>query len=251
MSPIKTSVDTIFDGALKLEQGLRGYRYNVDAVLLAAFAHSVVGDHVVDVGAGAGPVGLGLAHLRDSRHVDLVERQPRLAELSRANIARNQLTDRCRVIESNIQNLKGKTRHYDGAVMNPPYFRCGAGRQSPTNERALARHEVHGTIAELVASTVRHLYPQAPFCIVYSAERLGALFSALDTVERRNIQLQSILPYKHAAATLVLVAARASKVHTTTVLPPLILHDDGRNYTPAAAEILRSGQWPWNDRRKR
>lgn len=251
MSPIQTSVDTLFDGALKLEQGLRGYRFNVDAVLLSAFAHRVVGDHILDVGAGVGPVGLGLSRLKDIRHVDLVERQPRLAALARANIERNQLGDRCAVIECSIQDLKGKKRHYDGAVMNPPYFRCGAGRQSPSTERALARHEVHGTIDALVAATVRHLYPQAPLCVVYPAERLGALFAALDAVARRNIQLQSVLPYDNAAATIVLVAARASKVHTTTVLEPLILHDVDRNYTETAAQIVRRGHWPWDDGRTR
>lgn len=242
-----TSVDALFEGDVMLEQGTQGYRFNVDSVLLAAFAHRVVGDHVLDVGAGVGPVGLGLAHLSPTRHVDCVERQPRLAALARANIERNDLGARCAVIECDIQDLKGKKHHYDGAVMNPPYYRCGAGGQSPSTERALARHEVHGTIAELVRATARHLYHHAPLCVVYPAERLGALLSALDAVERRNVRLQSILPYENADATLVLVAARASKTHTTVIRTPLILHDAARNYTPAAAEIIRRGYWPWND----
>lgn len=242
-----TSTDTLFDGTLQLTQGVRGYRFNVDSVLLCAFAHHVVGDHVLDVGAGVGPIGLGLAHLCPTRHVDLLERQPRLAAFARENIVRNDLSARCTLIEGTIQSLKGKKHHYDGAVMNPPYFRAGAGRQSPQSERAQARHETHGTLVELIESTVRHLYRHAPFCIVYPADRLGALLSALDGVERRHIHLQSILPYAGAAATLVLVCARAARTHTTRLYPPLILHDHARNYTSNAAHILRTGQWAWDD----
>lgn len=242
-----TSIDTLFDGALQLEQGLRGYRFNVDSVLLCAFAHHVLQGRLLDVGAGVGTIGLGLAYLDDTRRVDLVERQPRLAAFARANIERNALTSRCTVHHSDIQSLKGQKHHYDGAVMNPPYFRAGAGRQSPQTERAQARHEVHGDIQELVASTVRHLYRHAPFCIVYPAERLGALLAALDHAKRRHVHIQSVLPYHGAAATLALVCARASRTHTTRLYPPLILHDNARNYTPDAATILRTGRWAWDE----
>lgn len=247
MSSSSTSIDALFGGALLLEQGTQGYRYNVDSVLLCAFAHRVVGDRVLDVGAGVGPVGLGLAHLDSSRHVDLVERQPRLAALARANIERNGLSVRCQVFQEDIRTRKGQKYHYDGAVMNPPYFQCGAGKQSPHSERALARHEVYGTIGDLVSATVRHLYREAPLCIVYPAARAGALFSALDAVERTNMQAQMILPYQGASATLILVCARASRTHTTEFLAPLILHDQDRRYTAAAAKILSTGHWPWNE----
>src|SRR5690625_3541337 len=199
MSSSSTSIDALFGGALLLEQGTVGNRYNVDSVLLCAFAHRVVGDRVLDVGAGVGPVGLGLAHLDSSRHVDLVERQPRLAALARANIERNGLSTRCQVFQEDIRTRKGQKYHYDGAVMNPPYFQCGAGKQSPHSERALARHEVYGTIGDLVSATVRHLYREAPLCIVYPAARAGALFSALDAVERTKDRKSTRLNSSHVA----------------------------------------------------
>lgn len=247
MSSSPTNIDALFDGRLLLEQGVRGYRFNVDSVLLCAFAHRVVGDHVLDVGAGVGPIGLGLAQLQSTRHVDLVERQPRLAAFARANIVRNDLGSRCAVLGTDIRTLKGKKHHYDGAVMNPPYFRVGAGKQSPHNERALARHEIHGTLHALIAATARHLYRTAPLCVVYPADRGGALFAALEAVDRRNLRVQMILPYIGASATLILVSARTATTHTTEFLPPLILHTHDRSYTEQAASILRSGQWPWDE----
>lgn len=246
-SSSSTSVDALFDGTLDLEQNVRGYRYNVDSVLLCAFAHSVLGQDILDVGAGVGTIGLGLAHLCSTRRVTLVERQPRLAALARANVQRNGLDARCTVIEADIRTLKGRTHHYDGAVMNPPYFRTGSGRLSPENERALARHEVFGTIGELIASTARHVYQNAPLCVVFPADRAGALLAALDASGRRHVVVQTILPYAGAAATVVLVSSRGSSVHTTHILPPLILHQEDRRYTAEAAHILRHGHWPWQE----
>lgn len=246
-----SSVDALFDGSLYVEQALQGYRYNVDSVLLSAFAHTVVGQRVVDVGAGAGVVGLALAHLAPEREITLVERQDSLAAWCRANVERNGFSARCEVVETDIRAFRGRTQHFDGAVMNPPYFRPGAGKQSPIGERALARHQVHGDLHALIAATARHLYARAPLCVVYPATGSGELLDALFAVGRRDIQLQSVLPYDEAEASLVLVAARQSNVHTLNLLCPLVLHDEDRHYTPRAATILRTGQWTWNTHLKR
>src|SRR5262249_23627204 len=52
--------DAIFSGRLRLCQPARGagYRFNLDPVLLAGFAAG--GEHVVDLGAGCGVLGLAL-----------------------------------------------------------------------------------------------------------------------------------------------------------------------------------------------
>src|SRR5690554_1914172 len=241
-----SSVDALFDGAVQIEQALRGYRYNVDSVLLSAFAHPIVGENILDVGASAGVVGLALAHLAPTRQVLLVERQATLATWCRRNIDRNALNDRCLVEETDIRELRGRAQHFDGAVMNPPYFRPGAGRQSPIGERALARHQVHGALDALVAATARHLYCWAPLCAVYPAEGTGELLDALFQVGRRAIELQPVLPIADHEARLVLIAARQSKSHSLNLLAPLVLHTEARDYTPEAKIILETGHWPWN-----
>lgn len=238
-----TSVDAIFGGRVVLEQHLRGYRFNVDSVLLAAFAHSFSGESIVDVGTGSGIVGIALAHLRAHATVTLVEVQPSLAALARANIARNALADRVELVEDDIRSFPGRTRHFELATINPPYFIPGAGRQSPDGERARARHQLHGDLSALMRSIDRHLFPRARLCVVYPAAGTGALLHALEQCERRAVLLQPVLPYAGAPSSLVLAAAQRSRAHATTLLPPLILHDADRRYTPEADVILRTGHW--------
>lgn len=246
-----TSVDALLDGALLLEQAVEGYRFNVDSALLCAFSNTNVGRDILDVGAGVGVIGLGLATLDAEREVTLVERQASLAALARANILRNELQHRTRVVEEDIREMKGRTKHFDGAVMNPPYFQPGAGEQSPNSERALGRHQRFGDLHALVAATSRHVHSWAPVCVVYPAAGTGAVLDAFVTVGRRATVVQPIAAFEGGVTKLVIVAARQSRAFEMELLAPLVLYDAQRQYTPETAEILRTGTWKWDSSLKK
>ncbi|HEY3668042.1 MAG TPA: hypothetical protein VGL19_18695, partial [Polyangiaceae bacterium] len=62
--PKATTSDSLYGGAVSLRQPARGYRVNVDAILLAAFAaQGRRAKLALDLGAGVGSVALGLHHL--------------------------------------------------------------------------------------------------------------------------------------------------------------------------------------------
>ena len=48
------TVDAILDGRLRIIQKKRGYRFSLDALLLAHFAALREGDDLIDLGTGAG-----------------------------------------------------------------------------------------------------------------------------------------------------------------------------------------------------
>ena len=104
MDPKETTDDAFLGGALRILQPKAGFRAGMDSLLLAA---SIDGrGHVLDVGAGVGVVGLALARRVAEAEVVLVERDPHLLELARANIARNGLvgTCRCQLVRSVVRN---------------------------------------------------------------------------------------------------------------------------------------------------
>ena len=57
------SLDTLFQGRLAIIQRKRGYRFSLDAVLLAAFVQLHGREKVVDLGTGNGVIPLVLASL--------------------------------------------------------------------------------------------------------------------------------------------------------------------------------------------
>src|SRR5262245_58488176 len=125
--------DALFGGALSLRQPARraGYRVNVDAILLGAFAAGVLeggsrrrsrARHAVDLGSGVGAIGLTLLHLDAAAHVTMVEIDPSLARLAEANAERNGWSARVEVVCGDAAGVSASlTAKADLVVCNPPY----------------------------------------------------------------------------------------------------------------------------------
>ena len=100
------TTDTFFNGRIRLKQNQTGYRFSIDAVLLAHHTNPRPGDKVLDLGTGCGIIPLILAY----RHRDIslygVEVQPKLAGLATLNVKENQLEDRVAVFCKDMKLLK-------------------------------------------------------------------------------------------------------------------------------------------------
>ena len=67
------TTDTIYQGALTVNQPKTGYRFAIDALLLADFARVSPGQVVIDLGTGSGIVALSLALRMGSGRIIAVE----------------------------------------------------------------------------------------------------------------------------------------------------------------------------------
>src|SRR5512135_2448244 len=104
--------DALFDGRISLWQPVRGYRTNVDALLLAQFAAAERprARRLVDLGAGVGAVALAYSFLGNVEQADLVDREPELAELSTKNLAENGLRGAAHVVDLGREGLPAPLR---------------------------------------------------------------------------------------------------------------------------------------------
>ena len=91
--------DAFLGGQLRLRQKRSGHRAGHDAILLAAATEARAGDRVVDLGAGIGAAGLALAWRVAGIHLSLVEIDPELAELARANATANAIAAEAIVLD--------------------------------------------------------------------------------------------------------------------------------------------------------
>src|SRR6202021_850131 len=83
--------DTILDGSITLIQPKHGYRFSIEAILLARFAHAASRDRVLELGAGCGIVSIMMATLYRPREVVAIEIHAALAEMISRSAAINQL----------------------------------------------------------------------------------------------------------------------------------------------------------------
>jgi tRNA1(Val) A37 N6-methylase TrmN6 len=99
-----TSADVFLGDKITVRQPVSGYRAGIDAVLLAAVAQAMADGRgrILDVGSGAGTVGLCVAARLPGIDVVLVERESSLAAIARDNIQHNGFAARMTLVEADV-----------------------------------------------------------------------------------------------------------------------------------------------------
>jgi len=230
---------TLFAGRLSCRQHRHGYRFSVDAVLLAHFFTPPSAEGILDLGCGCGVISLILAYRHPGVRLTALELQPKLAALARRNVAENGLVERIAIVEGDLRQSGGifATGQFQRVVCNPPFYRSAAARPSLDPERQLARHEVTADLAEVVTAASRLLSPGGCVDLVYPAERAASLLAALRGVGLEPQRLQVVHGYPGAVAKLVLVEAVKGGGEELEILVPFyICREAGGEYT---AEMAR------------
>lgn len=162
------SLDSIWnDEKVKILQPKRGYRFALDAVLLAHFLKIEPQEEALEIGSGSGIITVLLSRLKPFKKVVAVEVQHSLAELSKTNFALNSISN-AEVLEADIKDLKSilQPNSFDVVFSNPPYRRAGTGRLNPSQQKAIARHELKMTLEDLVLCAVQFLKKDGRFSFI-------------------------------------------------------------------------------------
>lgn len=234
--------DAVLSGRITVVQPKNGYRFSLDAVLLAFFVRAKNSDIIVDLGCGSGVIGLILAHRFPDVSVFGLEIQDELAGAARLNAEANGFSDRVRVLRHDFTALPcpGLPGKIDAAVSNPPFRKAGSGRANPLSPKALARHEIAGSLAQAAEAASRLLSPRGAFFCVYPASRLAHCVNSLCANGLEPKRLRMVHPKKDDPASLILVEARKGGGPELLLEPPLFIHENG-GYTAEISAMLGPG----------
>jgi tRNA1(Val) A37 N6-methylase TrmN6 len=122
------TLDSFYHGRILLLQRKGGYRFSVDAPLLAGFIRTRPGDRLLELGAGNGVISLLLSR-KPFRRIVCLEVQPGLAELARRNVALNRLKKKIHIQEMDFRDFRPRVK-FDLVFSNPPYIK-GSGTREP------------------------------------------------------------------------------------------------------------------------
>jgi len=236
------TTDTFFDGNIRLTQDRTGYRFSIDAVLVAHFADPRSGDKVLDLGTGCGIIPLILAYRQP--HISLygVEVQTALAELANSNVRENRREDRITVICTDMKLLRPvmTAGPVDLVVCNPPFRRQGSGRINPDAQRAVARHEIKTNLSDIIQTSHRMLRTAGRLVLIYTAGRLTDILSRMRTEGIEPKFIRMIHSRQDAKATLILIEGVKGGRPDLKIAPPLIIYDRSNDYTEEVASMFRS-----------
>ncbi len=238
-SPLKgedETLDSFYMGRILVLQKKKGYRFSVDAPLLADFIQTRPEDVILELGTGNGIISL-LLSIKPFKHITAVEIQESLADLARRNVRINSLDKKITVIHMDLRKFQPEKK-FDVIFSNPPYIRKGEGHLSSSEERSIAKHELKCDIFDIMERTGKLLKKKGRAYFIFQAKRKKELLQA---AERNGLIMESIrfvYSRKESSPNQILTSWSFTSEQETT-LPPFILYDEEGNDTSEAEEIFR------------
>jgi tRNA1(Val) A37 N6-methylase TrmN6 len=236
--------DAIFGGRLRIRQPARGYRVNVDTLLLAATLPDIrigVG-RVVEPGCGVGAALLAVAagHKREGDIECIgIERDPLYARLARENVELNGQAHRVKIVEADALDPHADVGVFDRVLFNPPYDNAEDGR--PPAEGKRAAFIADRPIGDWIKVWSNRMSAHSNLTLIHRAHRLGEILAALEG-RLGGVEVFPIRPSAQAKASRVIVRAWKGSRAPLKLFAGLDLHRaDNANgkYTPEAEAILR------------
>lgn len=231
------TLDDLILGNFSLYQARAGYRFSLDAVLLAHFVNLKKVKKAVDLGTGSGVIAILMAARSADLHLIGLELQEDQVDRARRSVRLNGLDERVSILPGDVRQVTEyiKPRSVELVVSNPPFRKKGEGKVSKNSEQAIARHELHGDLSDFVKGAGQILITGGRLAMIQRPERFVELMQLYKENDICPSRLRWVHSFIHSRAGLFLIEGIKNKRASLRVLPPLIIYDQPGSYT---VEIL-------------
>lgn len=225
----------------KIYQPIKGYRFNMDSLLLAAFARPQQNAEVLDIGTGTGVIPLLLLSKNENLRIVGVEIQETLALLAQKSCEENGLKQ-LKILHQDVRNLGvDYSNRFQVVISNPPYFRKNAAILNGDSIKVQARHEITLCLDNVFEIAYRTMRPKGHFYCVYP---IGRFLETLQAAKRNKInplRIRMIHSKKDKKARAFLFMGGKDAGSELKVEKPLILHEEDGSYSKELAYVLEGG----------
>lgn len=239
----QSSLDSLRKHDVRIRQPAQGYRFSLDALLLADFARLPAQAAVADLGTGCAVIPLVLARMHQDARFVAIENHPDMAALAGENVRANGLDGRIEILVDDILNIRPRfpVSSFDAVISNPPFRSPHSGKTSPHAGRDAARHETTAGLADFLAAAKYLVKPSGRICFIYPPSRLTEFIRCAAELKLAVLRLRMVHGNEQAVAKMFLVELAKGRRGDVTVEPPLIVYDLQGEYSDEAARILGVG----------
>lgn len=231
------TLDSFFKGKVQIMQKKKGWRFSIDAPLLAYYIQTDKDYEILELGTGNGVVSILVAASKPFKRIVALEIQDSLISLAKRNIQINSLDGKIEVIKGDIKSI-GSLPKFDIVFSNPPYQKVREGRISPYTERAIAKHEILCELRDVVRAFSSSIKKNGRGYIIYRTAR----FKEFEEVcKKENIWIRKIRfvhSKKDEPSQLFLCELRLEKCEME-IEAPLIIYESEKAYTKEMENILQ------------
>jgi tRNA1Val (adenine37-N6)-methyltransferase len=223
--PDTETLDTMITDDLRIVQRKEGYRFTVEAVLLADFVTEYGTGRMLEIGTGCGVISIISAQYGRMDHITAIEIQQQLFRLAERNVALNGLVDRITLVEGDARDYRNlfSTGEFDAVVANPPYYGVGERRLPQDAEKRRARYELDLSMNDVVEICHYCLREGGRCFLVHDTARLGEIWNRMEAGHLFPVTMRPLYPDTASSASSVLIEGEKGKPGSLTILPPVYL----------------------------
>ena len=234
-------LDYLLAEELRIIQSPSVFSFSLDAVLLARFASIPISKgKIVDLCSGNGVIPLLLSS-RTKVPILGVEIQERLYDMAVRSIDYNELSSPISMHHGDLKGIAKVIGHsqYDAVTCNPPYFPTPKAEEQNKNEHfAIARHEIHCTLEDVISNTSQLLKQGGKAAFVHRPGRLMDIMWLMRKYRLEPKRLQFVYPMAGKEANTILIEGIKDGSPDLKTLPPFVVYDENNEYTKEARELL-------------
>ncbi len=227
LAPGERIDDLLMDTGFRIIQSREVFSFSLDAVLLSRFASVPRQGRIADLCTGNGVIPILLTAKTNAR-IDAVEIQPRLADMARRSVELNGLQGQIHVVEQDLRQYPAIAGNgaYDAITVNPPYMPVTSGDKNENQHYAIARHEIHCSLEELVQACSRLLRPGGKLFMVHRPSRMLDIVETMRKWRLEPKRIQFVHPNARSEANMILIEASRDGKPDIRLLPPIMVYND-------------------------
>ena len=235
--------DAFLGGRVQLWQSKRGFRAGLDSVMLAAAVPARPRDRVCDLGVGAGAASMCLAARVHPLHITGVEIDRDLADLARANAARNGFSDSFEAVIADVLKRPRtiERQSFDHVMTNPPFHDAARGTRAPLADKARATSAERTHLDQWLRFARVLVKPGGWVTTIVPAEQLADVLAALSP-RGLGAEIIPLCPKVGAAAKRIIIRVRTNSKAGLRLMAGVPLHNDDGTASSAANAVLRQGE---------
>lgn len=242
--PIKENerIDDLQYKDLKIIQETDGFCFGIDSILLSDFAKNIKkNSKVADLGTGTGIIGLLLCKKTNLAEMTGIEIQEDVANMAERSIKLNNLEEKFRIINSNINEIFSKKllekNVFDVVVMNPPYKEVGTGEINENEKKLISRHEIKANLSDFIKTASGLLKDKGELYIVHKPERMPDIIQKLRENKIEPKELRVVYSNKNSGASLILIKAVKGGKKFLKIDRPLYIYNESGKYSDEIKQI--------------
>ena len=228
-------IDIVPGSEFKIIQNREKFSYGTDAIFLSHFAK--VKGTVVDLGTGTGIIPLRLLAKGNVDIIYGVEIQDEVAEMAKRSIELNNLEDKIKILNLDLNKLEFGKDTIDAVTTNPPYMKLGGAIVNSEENFAISRHEIACTLEDIISVSEYLLKPLGKFYMVHRPDRLVDIMYLLRKYNIEPKYIRFVQPKINKKPNLILIEGIKFGKPDLKFYDPLIVYNEDGSYTDEIYDI--------------